>query len=144
MWRKLMTGQEIVDILNSHGNENFSICCKLEKLIDNNDIEEAINYLQTHFNCNRETANQGLVEFKKQIYSEFKKIENENPLTPEQIAYNNMVAREMLNKPKCPTCNSTNIKKISSLSKAASVAMVGIFSQKVKHQFKCSNCGYEW
>ena len=35
-------------------------------------------------------------------------------------------------------------KKISDLSKAGSVAMLGIFSQKVKHQFKCNNCGYEW
>ena len=48
------------------------------------------------------------------------------------------------NKPKCPTCNSINIKKISGLSKAGSVAMLGIFSQKIKHQFHCNNCGYEW
>ena len=45
---------------------------------------------------------------------------------------------------KCPTCGSTNTKKISGLSKAASVGLFGIFSQKVKHQFKCNSCGYEW
>lgn len=50
----------------------------------------------------------------------------------------------VVNKPKCPTCNSTNIKKISGLSKAGSVAMFGIFSQKVKKQMHCNNCGYEW
>ncbi len=44
----------------------------------------------------------------------------------------------------CPTCGSTNTKKISGLSKAASVGLFGIFSQKVKHQFHCNNCGYEW
>jgi len=44
----------------------------------------------------------------------------------------------------CPTCGSTNTKKISGLSKAASVGLFGIFSQKVKHQFKCNSCGYEW
>ena len=44
----------------------------------------------------------------------------------------------------CPTCGSTNTKKISNLSKAASVGLFGIFSQKVKHQFHCNSCGYEW
>lgn len=48
------------------------------------------------------------------------------------------------NTPKCPTCQSTNIKKISSLSKAGSVAMWGIFSQKVRKQWHCNNCGSEW
>ena len=44
----------------------------------------------------------------------------------------------------CPTCGSTNTKKISSGAKAVSVGLFGIFSQKVKHQFKCNSCGYEW
>ena len=48
------------------------------------------------------------------------------------------------NLPKCPTCQSTNIKKISDLSKAASVAMWGLLSQKVKKQWHCNNCGSEW
>ena len=52
--------------------------------------------------------------------------------------------KEQSNVPKCPTCQSTNIKKISGLSKAGSVAMFGIFSQKVKKQMHCNNCGYEW
>lgn len=51
---------------------------------------------------------------------------------------------EQSHKPKCPTCGSTNIKKISGLSKAGSVALWGIFSQKVKKQFHCNSCGYEW
>ena len=65
-------------------------------------------------------------------------------LSTQEQAYNNAVAQELLNKPHCPTCNSTNIKKISGLSKAGSVAMFGIFSQKVKKQMHCNNCGYEW
>ena len=46
--------------------------------------------------------------------------------------------------PKCPTCGSLNTKKISGMSKAVSVSLFGLFSQKVKHQFHCNNCGYEW
>lgn len=46
--------------------------------------------------------------------------------------------------PKCPTCGSPNIKKISGLSKAGSVAMWGLFSRKVHKQWHCNNCGSEW
>lgn len=46
--------------------------------------------------------------------------------------------------PKCPTCQSTDIKKISTASKAGSVFMWGLLSQKVKKQWHCNNCGSEW
>lgn len=48
------------------------------------------------------------------------------------------------NVPKCPTCQSTNIKKISTTSKVTSVAMFGLLSQKVKKTYHCNMCGYEW
>lgn len=48
------------------------------------------------------------------------------------------------NVPKCPTCNSTDISRISSTAKVVDTAMFGIFGQKRKHQFKCNNCKYEW
>ncbi|MEY8339588.1 hypothetical protein AALB16_16535 [Lachnospiraceae bacterium 62-35] len=48
------------------------------------------------------------------------------------------------NLPKCPTCGSTNLKRISGLSKAGSVAMWGFLSQKVKKTYHCNKCGYEW
>ncbi len=48
------------------------------------------------------------------------------------------------NVPKCPICQSANIKKISGLSKAGSVAMWGIFSRKVHKQWHCNNCDSEW
>lgn len=48
------------------------------------------------------------------------------------------------NMPKCPTCGSTNISKISGISKATSVAMWGLFSRKVHKQWHCWNCDSEW
>lgn len=47
-------------------------------------------------------------------------------------------------KPKCPTCGSTNLRKVSVGAKAVSVGMFGIFSQKVKKTWHCNSCGYEW
>ena len=55
---------------------------------------------------------------------------------------NNKVQND--NRPKCPTCSSTNLKEISGLSKAGSVAMLGLLSQKVKKIYHCNSCGYEW
>ena len=46
--------------------------------------------------------------------------------------------------PKCPTCNSTNIKKISSSRKLAGAIGFGLLSKTAKSQFECSNCGYKW
>lgn len=47
-------------------------------------------------------------------------------------------------KPKCPTCGSTNIEKISTLNRAVSIGMVGLASDKIGKQFCCKNCGYKW
>ena len=48
------------------------------------------------------------------------------------------------NIPKCPTCGSTNLSKVSTMSKAGSVFMWGLLSQKVKKTWHCNNCKYEW
>ena len=45
----------------------------------------------------------------------------------------------------CPYCHSTNTKKISTVSKAGSVAMFGVFAMgKVSKQWKCENCKSEF
>lgn len=56
----------------------------------------------------------------------------------------NDIYKQPSNLPKCPTCNSTNIKKISAVSKAGGMFMFGIFSKTAKSQFQCEDCGYKW
>lgn len=48
------------------------------------------------------------------------------------------------NVPKCPTCNSTNIQKISTAKKATGFALVGVFSSNFGKTMECKNCGYKW
>ena len=48
------------------------------------------------------------------------------------------------NKPKCPTCNSTNIEKISLSRKAVGGLAFGLFSSNVRKTMHCKNCGYKW
>lgn len=48
------------------------------------------------------------------------------------------------NRPKCPTCGSTNIEKISATKKLVGGAMFGLFSSNVRNSMHCKNCGAKW
>ena len=52
--------------------------------------------------------------------------------------------RQSSNIPHCPTCGSTNIKKISATSKAVGAGLFGLFSKTARSQFECKDCGYKW
>ena len=51
---------------------------------------------------------------------------------------------EQSNTPKCPTCGSTNIEKISMGKKVMGGAMFGLFSSNVRNTMHCKKCGYKW
>lgn len=46
--------------------------------------------------------------------------------------------------PKCPTCQSPNIEKISAIKKVIGGALFGLFSSDVQKTMHCKNCGYKW
>lgn len=56
----------------------------------------------------------------------------------------NQLTQSQQNIPKCPTCQSTNIKKVSMAKKAVHGFAFGLFSRTVFSQFECRNCGYKW
>lgn len=130
-------------------NELIELCQKYElKLADtnkvywflvNNQVDEAIRYLNPLVGFDYQVAKK-IVELYK--LSEQDQIEDGKQRIQNVIKQEFEIKKE--NIPKCPTCQSTNIKKISGASKAVSVAMFGLLSQKVKKQFHCNNCGYEW
>ncbi len=48
-------------------------------------------------------------------------------------------------KPKCPTCGSPDIEKISVANKAKNVLLWGVFSLgRVSKTFRCQHCDYVW
>ena len=111
----------------------------LMKLIGNNQTDEAINYIMEYCKCDEDMAKIAFGDYK----IDYEKIYNPD-LSPQEIAYNNAIALEWQNKPKCPTCSSTNVQKIGGLERAGSVYMFGVFSKKINKSFKCKNCGYTW
>lgn len=116
---------------------------KMLVIIAQNQTLKGIKFIQELTNCSDDDAQQLWCELSKQYGTK----EN-NPaipdLTPQQIAQANAQAQELLNKPKCPTCGSTNIKKMGGIERGASIAAFGLFSKKINKTFKCSNCGYTW
>lgn len=56
----------------------------------------------------------------------------------------NAQAQELLNKPKCPTCGSTNIQKISATKRWVSTGLFGLASSNIGKTMCCKNCGYKW
>ena len=62
----------------------------------------------------------------------------------DRIKKHTIIKPEKLSIPKCPTCGSTNIRKMGGVERGASIAAFGIFSKKINKTFKCSNCGYTW
>lgn len=60
-----------------------------------------------------------------------------------KMAIGRAVLNEQSNVSKYPTCQSTNLKKITVTSKAMNIALFGLFGTKRHKTFHCNNCGYE-
>lgn len=100
-------------------------------------LSGCIEYIQQITGCNATMAEQIINQHDFLNPSQFQ-------LSPAEIAHNRQEAQDLLNKPKCPTCNSTNLKKISATSKVLNTAVFGLFGTKRNKTFHCNNCGYEW
>lgn len=48
------------------------------------------------------------------------------------------------NIPKCPTCGSTNIQKISTTRRLVTTSLFGLASSDIGKTMLCKNCGYKW
>lgn len=72
---------------------------------------------------------------KQSKYIDYTSFHNNIPIQPQT---------QPQNMPKCPTCGSTNVEKISVGKKVVGGAMFGLFSSNVRNTMCCRNCGYKW
>ena len=61
-----------------------------------------------------------------------------------KMTHGKTILEEKSRVPKCPICQSTNIRKMGGIERGASIYVFGIFSKKINKTFKCQNCGYTW
>lgn len=81
-------------------------------------------------------------EFDHKLYR--KRIADEKKQRQQRIENTRTILVSSQPKPKCPTCGSTNVEKISTLNRAVSIGVAGLASDKIGKQFCCKNCGYKW
>ena len=58
--------------------------------------------------------------------------------------YNIVIPEPVKPAPKCPTCGSTKIHKLSAGARGVSLGLFGLASKTARSQFVCDNCGYKW
>lgn len=135
-----MTAYEIYNVFNKLDQPEY-----YDIAIQNNvgNIDGACKLIQNCFKCDKETAEEVIKIMNKTVEDSLtsKGIE---PLMQQQKAHNQAVAREWQNKPKCPTCGSTNIKKISGTKRFVSTGLFGLASSNIGKTMECKNCGYKW
>ena len=136
-----MSIEEMVDtiLLRENGTLNVKISFRL----DEDDYAGGTALIKDHFRCDDETAEQCLMAFKEKVYDPL-----EAMITPEERERRQLECklweRKLQTMPKCPTCGSTDLKKISGTAKAAGALTFGLFSKTARSQFQCKNCGYKW
>lgn len=112
------------------------------KLIDTNFPHEDFNLIGKVTDWNRqvldlmmELHNKDLIEYQLKL----------NQFKLQQEQHEAIIEHEReSNRPHCPTCGSTNIKKITGTERATSVIGLGIFSNKINKSYKCLKCKSTW
>lgn len=109
------------------------------------EIEDAIQYLINETGCTEEEANDVVDEIKDLMKYSLKQSVNKNTYNHQSTQSSKLIqSTQTQNIPKCPTCGSTNIRKIKAGERTASIIGFGIFSRKANKTWKCENCGYLW
>lgn len=76
--------------------------------------------------------------------SEYKRIYDKKVAAYDGAKISGEPVQAQLNVPKCPTCGSTNIVKISGAERALNAAAFGLLGNRRKYHWHCNNCKYEW
>ena len=106
-------------------------------------IKESDEMLREKYFYGKLDSEVGKVAVEKRKYWESPEgVEEQNRITDQWYAKQN--AQKFSTGLKCPTCNSTDIRKISTGERMMSVGMLGLFSKKINKSFKCNKCGYTW
>lgn len=106
---------------------------KLSATVDTKDKLKSIEMLMEHFDCDFDEAR---VVIDCTLNKEPVPID----MDPQQQERVNYEAAESMRKVTCPYCGSVNVKKVSTISRMASVGFFGIGSKKIGKQWHCNNC----
>lgn len=132
-------------------NVGTKICERCHRLTEMIELKYNISYYRELSNnqfCGRVTALQ-LMRMEAEANPQFdkeldEKLSQKSKKKLDEFYANMSKLSPNPNVPKCPTCGSTNISKISNLRRGIHGATFGLFSKTARSQFECKNCGYKW
>ena len=129
-----------------HGNIGRENADKILLLLSDDKTLEGLELIKKIANCDDATAKLVWVDLKCEYGSE-----DTNPfIKAEKIGEENRKAEEIRKareevkyyvNAECPYCHSKNTKKISGVSRVASVGFFGFASKKIGKQWHCNKCG---
>lgn len=64
--------------------------------------------------------------------------------TGESLRPKPKTSQPVANLPKCPTCGSTSLDKITAFDRGVAGGLFGFASKTARSQFRCKKCGYMW
>ena len=133
-----------LSVFENCNKSNINVIKIVNQILNSND--KKIFYYYIHINDDvsskqivRKYCNCNDAELKSIIELYLQKYQKD----PEIIQVN-AIAKEWQNKPKCPTCGSTNVKPIGSGERTLSVITFGLLSNKINKSYKCLNCKFTW
>ena len=109
--------------------------------------EESIDYINSTFLCwyydyLRNLADPGVVEREREAARQkYARLREQHKAEEQQAARKEQQDLASGKRVVCPYCKSTNTEKISTVSRAVSVSLVGAASGKIGKQWHCKQCG---
>ena len=126
---------KICPVCRSLYPEDFTKCDKCdEELIDN----------EVYKKWNDNQRNKYMKKYKSKYNSNSSSVTISKASMPVQSALKTSLTNQQANIPTCPTCGSTNVKHISTLNRAVSIGVFGLFSSKIGKNYECLNCKVKW
>ena len=126
--------------------ENTDKCPFCKNIVSSVNItEDDVRILFMVSNGNRQLLEAMIDLHDKDIIEyELKMSQFRNQVEQQKSVQNTQSTINQNSTPKCPHCNSTNIKPITTGERIGSITMLGIFSKKINKSFKCLDCKYTW
>lgn len=120
------------------------ICSKCGSKLIHTSLTAEEHFLIQHISKDRDFL-MAMIELKKNNIIEYQtKIAQYKQIAKADGCYTSALEKVKQNQPKCPTCGSTNIQKISGTKRAASIIGFGILSSNIGKTYECLNCKYKW
>lgn len=146
-FEKFYAGFTVCFKQDSLKNDTKCPMCGKEGLIDSGITENDLNDIGLVSNYNRQLLesmiklhNEDIIEYELKMSQFRTQYEQQQSLKQTQVQQSD----QSDNRPKCPTCGSTNIQKISVRKKIGGSMLFGIFSSDVRNTMHCKDCGAKW